>query len=113
MAAVQVTGTLLLEQQHLEQAIGRVRWAAAGLALLLGPLFPTLSVLGTVALGMAVAIYNAAVLRASGRAPSLEHHRRIAETAFAADLGALSAAMLLFSVDPQWTTFFLGSLVII
>lgn len=111
MAGVQ--GTLLLEQQRLEKAIGRVRWAAAGLALLLGPLFPTLSVPGTVALGVAVAIYNTAVLRASGRAPTLEHHRRIAETAFAADLGALSAAMLLFSVDPQWTTFFLGPLVII
>ncbi|MGH2377218.1 MAG: ATP-binding protein [Candidatus Limnocylindria bacterium] len=106
-------GTLLDEQQRLERAIGRVRWAAAGLALLLGPLFPTLSVAGTLALGIGVAAYNAVVLRASGRASTLEGHRRLSEYAFAADLGALSAAMLLFSVDPQWTTFFLGPLVII
>lgn len=106
-------GSLLVEQQLLERAIGRVRWAAAGLALLLGPLFPNLSLAGTVALGLAVAGYNALVLRASTRAPTLEGHRRLAEIAFAADLGALSAAMLLFSIDPQWTTFFLVPLVII
>jgi len=108
-----VPPSLLLEQQRLESAIGRARWAAAALALLLGPQFPNLSQSGTFALALAVALYNAVVLSASSRAKTLEGHRRVAEIAFAADIGALSAAMLLFSPDPQWTTFVLGTVVII
>lgn len=108
-----VQGPLLLEQQLLEAAIGRVRWGAAALALLLGPLFPTLSLAGTIALGVAVGVYNVVVLRYSSRSRTLEDHRRLSEAAFALDLLALSAAMFLFSIDPQWTTFFLGPLVII
>jgi signal transduction histidine kinase len=110
---VAVRGTLLIEQQRLERAIARARWGAAALALLLGPLFPNLSLAGTVVLGIAVAAYNVVVLRASARARSLDEHRRLAEMAFAADVTALSLAMLLFSVDPYWTTFFIGTLVII
>lgn len=106
-------GALLEEQRRLEGAIARARWAAAVLALLLGPLFPNLSTVGVLALGVGIAIYNAVVLRISSRATSVEQHRRLSEFAFALDLAALAFAMLLFSVDPQWTTFFFGTLVII
>lgn len=108
-----VHDTLLVEQQRLERTIGRARWGAVALAVLLGPSFPNLSVPGVVALGLAVAVYNVLVLRASGLARSYEQHARVTHVAFALDLFALAVAMLLFSVDPYWTTFFISTLVII
>jgi signal transduction histidine kinase len=104
---------LLVEQKRLETTISRVRWGAVALALVLGPLFPNLSGVAVIALGVAVAVYNVVALRASARAASLAAHRRIAEITFGADLVAVCAAMFLFSVDPYWTTFFIGTLVII
>ncbi|GAC1695363.1 MAG: hypothetical protein NVS9B6_00920 [Candidatus Limnocylindrales bacterium] len=103
---------LLIEAQQVERAIARVRWGAAALAIVLGPSFPNLSVAGVYALGAGIVTYNLATLRASARARTVPSHRRVAAAAFAGDLGALSAAMLLFSTDPLWTTFFLGTVVI-
>jgi signal transduction histidine kinase len=90
-----------------------VRWGSAALALLLGPQFPNLSLYAVLALGVVIAGYNVVALRASSRARSLEAHARVAQIAFAADLAALSTAMLLFSSDPFWTTFMIGPLVIV
>lgn len=103
---------LLIEAQQVERAIARVRWGAAALAILLGPAFPNLSVAGVYALGAFIVGYNLATLWSSGRARTVSAHRRVAAAAFAGDLGALAAAMLLFSPDPLWTTFFLGTIVI-
>lgn len=103
---------LLVEAQQVERSIARVRWGAAALAIVLGPSFPNLSVAGVYALGAFVVAYNLAALRASARAGTAATHRRVAAAAFAGDLGALSVAMLLFSTDPLWTTFFLGTVVI-
>jgi len=103
---------LLVEAQQVERSIARVRWGAAGLAIVLGPSFPNLSVAGVYALGAFIVVYNLAAIRASARAGTVPTHRRVAAAAFAGDLGALSVAMLLFSTDPLWTTFFLGTVVI-
>lgn len=102
----------LQEAQRVERAIGRVRWVAAALALLLGPLFPNLSAPGVYALGVGIIAYNLATLAASWRARTLASHGGVARAAFAGDVLALSAAMLLFSADPQWTTYILAMLVI-
>jgi signal transduction histidine kinase len=106
-------GQDLVEAQRVERAIGGVRWGAAALALLLGPQFPNLSLVGVLALGVAIAAYNVLALQASGAARSLEAHARVARLAFGADLAALSVAMLLFSSDVFWTTFMIGPLVIV
>ena len=103
---------LLVEAQQVERSIARVRWGAAALAIVLGPAFPNLTVTGVYALGAFIVAYNLAALRASARAGTVAAHRRVAAAAFAGDLGALSVAMLLFSTDPLWTTFFLGTVVI-
>ena len=103
---------LLVEAQQVERAIARVRWGAAALAIVLGPAFPNLTVTGVYALGAFIVAYNLGTLWSSARAPTVAAHRRIAAAAFAGDLGALSAAMLLFSSDPLWTTFVLGTIVI-
>lgn len=103
---------LLLEAQRVERAIGRVRWGAAALALGLGPLFPNLSLAGVYGLGAGIVLYNLAALAASRRARSLQAHDAVARAAFAGDITALAAAMLLFSADPLWTTYTLVPLVI-
>ena len=103
---------LLIEAQQVERAIARVRWGAAALAIVLGPGFPNLSLTGVYALGGFIVAYNLATLWGSARARTVASHRRVAAAAFAGDLGALSVAMLLFSTDPLWTTFFLGTVVI-
>jgi signal transduction histidine kinase len=112
MAAVAGFGALV-EQQRLEGTIARIRWGAVALTLVLGPTFPSLSAAAVVGLGVAVAAYNLLVLRLSARAATVESHRRIGWIAFGADLVALAVAMFLFSSDPYWTTFFIGTLVII
>lgn len=104
---------LLSEQQVLEGTIARIRWSAVALALVLGPLFPSLSPIGVVGLAVGVATYNGVVVWRSSRSRTLDEHRRLAELAFAADLAAICGAMLLFSADPYWTTFFIGTLAII
>ncbi|MGH2471375.1 MAG: GAF domain-containing sensor histidine kinase [Candidatus Limnocylindria bacterium] len=109
----ETTDQALVEAQRVERAIARVRWGGVGLALLLGPQFPNLSLDAVLALGISIAGYNLVTVRASSRARSLESHARVAQLAFAADLAALSVAMLLFSNDPLWTTFMIGPLVIV
>ncbi|MBI3522065.1 MAG: GAF domain-containing protein [Chloroflexi bacterium] len=104
---------LLIEGQQVERAIARVRWAAAALIALLGPFFPNLSVLGIVVLAGYVVAYNLATTAASERATDPAAHRRIAILAFIGDLITFSAAVLLFSSDPFWTTYFAGTLIII
>lgn len=107
-----MTDRFLVEAQRVERAIVRVRWGAAAIALLLGPLFPTLSVQGVYALGAGIVLYNVAALVGSRRARSRAEHDGVARAAFAGDIAALAAAMLLFSADPLWTTYILGPLVI-
>lgn len=107
-----MTDRLLLEAQRIERAIGRVRWGAAALALGLGPLFPNLSLVGVYCLGAGIVLYNLAAIFASRRARSLAAHDVVVRAAFAGDIAALAAAMLLFSADPLWTTYTLVPLVI-
>jgi len=107
-----MTDRLLVEAQRVERAIGRVRWGAAAITLVLGPLFPTLSVQGVYALGAGIVLYNVATLAASRRAASRQSHAAVARAAFAGDIAALAAAMVLFSADPLWNTYILGPLVI-
>jgi signal transduction histidine kinase len=102
----------LRESQALERDVALARWGGAALALLLGPIFPSLSLAAVLALGVAIAAYNVAVIRASARATTLAAVRRVARIAFAADVTALAVAMLLFSADPYWTTFLIVPVVV-
>jgi signal transduction histidine kinase len=97
----------------LERTIARVRWGAGALALVTGPFFPNLSLAAVIGLAVAIFAYNLVILRSSATATTLASHQRVAALAFGADLAAVSVAMLIFSVDPYWTTFVIGPLVII
>ena len=59
---------LLVEAQQVERAIARVRWGAAVLAIVLGPSFPNLSVIGVYLLGASIVGYNLATVWISPRA---------------------------------------------
>ncbi|MEA2662458.1 MAG: hypothetical protein QOH08_2030 [Chloroflexota bacterium] len=104
---------LLLEAQRVERTIARIRWGAAGLDIVLGPFFPNLSLPGVFLLGAAIVVYGTLALRASGRAGSLEDHRRIAAISFACDLSVLVIALFLFSSDPGWITYLIALVVVI
>lgn len=103
---------VLLEAQRVERAICRVRWGAAALSLLLGPLFPNLSLAFVYSLGLWVVLYNLATLAAVGRTRTRKGLATVARAAFAGDILSLAAGMFLFSADPLWTTYLLGPLVI-
>jgi signal transduction histidine kinase len=107
-----VSEGLLLEAQRVERTVARIRWAAAGLDIVLGPFFPNLSLPGVFLLGAFISIYGALVYRASRRAISLERHRAIAAISFACDLTALLTALFLFSNDPGWITYLIATVVI-
>src|ERR671934_263955 len=103
----------LREAKALERGIAFARWGGLALVLVLGPVFPNLSLAAVVGLGAAIAIYNPIVMRASARAASIAEHRRIERIAFAADLAVVAAGMFLFSPDPYWTTFLIVPVVIV
>src|SRR5438067_6946620 len=102
----------LREAKALERGISLARWAGVALVLVLGPIFPNLSLIAVVVLGAAIAGYNLAVVRASSRATSLAEHRRLERVTFGGDLAVVSIGMLLFAPDPYWTTFLIVPLVI-
>jgi signal transduction histidine kinase len=108
-----VSEGLLLEAQRVERTIARIRWGAAVLDIVLGPFFPNLWLPGVFLLGIAIVVYGALVLRASGHATSLEQHRGIAAISFACDLSVLVAALFLFSNDPGWITYLIAEVVIV
>jgi signal transduction histidine kinase len=108
-----VSDGLLLEAQRVERTVARIRWAAAALDVLLGPFFSNLWLPGVFLLGAFIVTYGTIGYRGSQRATSLEQHRRIAAGLFAFDLTVLVIAMLLFSSDPGWITYFIGLLVTI
>jgi signal transduction histidine kinase len=102
----------LREAKALERGIAFARWGGVALVLVLGPVFPNLSLVGVLALGAAILLYNPLVLRGSARAATLAEHRRVERIAFALDLAVVAVGMLLFAPDPYWTTFLVAPLVI-
>ena len=64
-------------------------------------------------IGVAIVGYGVLILRASGRATTLERHRGIAALSFGCDLAVLVIAMFLFSSDPGWSTYLIATVVII
>ncbi|GAC1456216.1 MAG: hypothetical protein NVSMB8_02590 [Candidatus Limnocylindrales bacterium] len=96
------TTSPLMQVGQLERAINRARWAGVVLAISLSTFYANLGP-GWVA-GFVIYIGLAAVV-----APRVRNSR----VAHAMDAGIIGLAMLVYSPDPQWTTFFLGVLVII
>jgi signal transduction histidine kinase len=97
--------------ERLERTFNWARVGGAGLIFFLGPFFPNIGAAYLVALGVFVLAYAAVVFWMMQSRP--ESFERLTRVMFVLDIGIVSSAMLLFASDPSWTTWIIGSLIII
>jgi len=97
--------------ERLERTFNWARVGGAGLIFFLGPFFPNIGLAYLVSLGLFVLGYATVVYwMMQSRPGSFE---RLTRVMFVLDIGIVSSAMLVFSSDPSWTTWVIGSLIII
>jgi signal transduction histidine kinase len=97
--------------ERLERTFNWARVGGAGLIFFLGPFFPNIGIAYLIALGVFVLGYAVVVYwMMQARPGSFE---RLTRVMFVLDIGIVSSAMLVFSSDPSWTTWVIGSLIII
>ena len=97
--------------ERLERTFNWARVGGAGLIFILGPYFPNIGTAYLVGLGVFVLGYAAVVFWMMQTKP--ESFERLTRVMFVLDIGIVSSAMLVFSSDPSWTTWVIGSLIII
>jgi signal transduction histidine kinase len=97
--------------ERLERTFNWARVGGAGLIFFLGPYFPNIGIAYLISLGVFVLGYAAVVYWMMQSKPG--SFERLTRVMFVLDIGIVSAAMLVFSSDPSWTTWVIASLVII
>jgi signal transduction histidine kinase len=97
--------------ERLERTLNWVRLGGAGLSFFLGPFFPNIGLIYVFSLGAFLLGYAAAVYWMVQYKPA--SFERLTRAMFVLDIAIVSAAMLVFSSDPSWTTWVIGSLIII
>jgi signal transduction histidine kinase len=97
--------------ERLERTFNWARVGGAGLIFFLGPYFPNIGIAYLVALGVFVLGYAVVVYWMMQSRP--QSFERLTRVMFVLDTGIVSSAMLVFSSDPSWTTWVIGSLIII
>jgi signal transduction histidine kinase len=97
--------------ERLERTFNWARVGGAGLIFFLGPFFPNIGIAYLVALGVFVLGYAVVVYWMMQSRP--QSFERLTRVMFVLDIGIVAAATLVFSSDPSWTTWIVGSLIII
>ena len=97
--------------ERLERTFNWARVGGAALIFFLGPFFPNIGTAYLVGLGVFVLGYAAVVYWMMQSKPG--SFERLTRVMFVLDIGIVSSAMLVFSSDPSWTTWVIGSLIII
>jgi len=97
--------------ERLERTFNWARVGGAALIFFLGPFFPNIGTAYLVGLGVFVLGYAAVVYGMMQSKPG--SFERLTRVMFVLDIGIVSSAMLVFSSDPSWTTWVIGSLIII
>ena len=97
--------------ERLERTFNWARVGGAALIFFLGPFFPNIGAAYLVGLGVFVLGYAAVVYGMMQSKPG--SFERLTRIMFVLDIGIVSSAMLVFSSDPSWTTWVIGSLIII
>jgi signal transduction histidine kinase len=97
--------------ERLERTFNWARVGGAALIFVLGPFFPNIGVISLVGLGVFVLGYALVVYWMMQSKP--ESFEPLTRVMFVLDIGIVSSAMLVFSSDPSWTTWVVGSLIII
>ena len=103
----------LIESKRLERTLGVARLAGALLVFALGPMFPSIGAEHVMLLGGSLLAWALLNQRLVERARSHEEHDRVARIGFVVDTIMVVYAVWIFSVDPQWTTWVVGVLLII
>jgi signal transduction histidine kinase len=97
--------------ERLEHTFNWARVGGAALIFFLGPFFPNIGTAYLIALGVFVLGYAVVVFWMMRSKP--ETFDGLTRVMFVLDIGIVSSAMLVFSSDPSWTTWVVGSLIII
>ncbi len=97
--------------ERLERTFNWARVGGAALIFFLGPFFPNIGTAYLVGLGVFVLGYAAVAYWMMQSKPG--SFERLTRVMFVLDIGIVSSAMLVFSSDPSWTTWVIGSLIII
>lgn len=101
------------ELVRFERTFNLARLGGAGLAFVLGPLFPNLGAWSLVLLGVGLLVEAAAIEIALRRVRSRDGLERLARVVFVVDLLVVAFGIFTFAADPRWTTYIVGGLLII
>jgi signal transduction histidine kinase len=99
--------------QRLERTFNWARVGGAGLIFFLGPLFPNIGMPYMIGLGVFVLAYAGVVYWMLHSKRALATFDRLTRAMFVVDIGIVSYGMLVFAADPNWTTFVIGTLMVI
>ncbi|MEP7003213.1 MAG: EAL domain-containing protein [Chloroflexota bacterium] len=103
----------LIEDARLERPLAAARMVGAILTLGLGPLFPNVGMPFVVGLAVGLVVWSVVVGRLFARARTRPEREHIAQFGFVIDSGFVVYTMWLFAADPGWTTWTIGTLLII
>jgi signal transduction histidine kinase len=98
---------------RLERTFNWARIGGAGMIFFLGPLFPNIGMPYVFGLGAFVLAYAAFVYWMLHSKRALGTFDRLTRSMFVIDIGIVSVAMLVFAADPNWTTYVVGTLMVI
>lgn len=98
---------------RLERTFNWARLGGAGLVFFLGPLFPNIGIAYVFGLGAFVLGYAAVVYWMLHSKRALASFEKLTRAMFVIDIGIVSYGMLVFAADPNWTTFVIGTLMVI
>lgn len=101
------------ELVRFERTFNLVRLGGAGLAFVLGPLFPNLGAWSLALLGVFLLIEAASIETALRRLRSTDAAERLSRAVYFVDLVVVAFAIFAFAADPRWTTYIVMPLLII
>ena len=102
-----------VELERFESTFNRTRLGGAAITFILGPFFPNIGIAHVVLFGVLLIAQFAFVTYALRSGRFRREPEPTARLIFAIDLGLIAYAILLFSYDPNWTTYIVGFLVVI
>jgi signal transduction histidine kinase len=101
------------ERLRFERTFNLTRLGGAAITFLLGPLFPNIGIAHVILFGTLLLAQTAFVAYLLRSGTFERHPLNTARVIFAIDLLTISYAILLFSYDPNWSTYIVGLLLII
>lgn len=100
------------DDQRVERVMTALRFGAAAVLLLFGPVLPNAGTVFVTVLGVFCFGYGAILARSWGRIASAADRELAARFALAADISLVGFALLVFSPDPGWAVYACGFVVI-